>query len=335
MTHSHYFTHSRSTGHSDSIVQEDQPGKMPDNLPDNNLPDNNLPDELNDSDFPFVVEHLCEGQGTGGTFRPAARLLLTSALRTSGLWAALPAEELRDLVLMLTFLTPNGRIHPTLPELAEAMHASHVKARARMLRLTRRPWQGQPLVRELTRPSGLDAYLPATSLMQARQGPQEATLAAPQAMPEPRAGREALVAHSRARYAAPRAEVEADIARRMGWGPPAFEDDPPEVAGQKQRLYERLSGQGMTKAQALDVLGRFDLGIVGHQLDWIPHRGAKNPARYLMAAIENNYEAPMAVRQANLAAQANLAEQESSEEQASLTEQESLAEADAPSSHLP
>lgn len=316
MTHSHYFTHSHSIGHFHSIVQEDQPGKMPDNLPDK-VDDNNLDDKLIDRDFPFVVEHLREGQGTGGTFRPAARLLLTPALRISGLWAALPAEELRDLVLMLTFLTPNGRIHPTLPELAEAMHASHAKARARMLRLTRRPWQGQPLVRELTRPSGLDAYLPATSLLQARQGPQEVTVTVPQALTEPRAGREALIAHSRARYAAPRAEVEADIARRMGWGPPAFEDDTPEVAGQKQRLYERLSEQGMTKAQALDVLGRFDLGLVGRQLDWIPHRGAKNPARYLMAAIENNYEAPMAVRQA------------------SLTERTNLTEADMPASHLP
>lgn len=320
-------TYSHSTGHSYHARQE----SLPDNLADNNLPDSN---------FPFVVEHLHEGQGTGGTFRPAARLLLTSALRTSGLWAALTAEELRDLVLMLTFLTPNGRIHPTLPELAEAMHASHAKARARMLHLTRRLWQGQPLVRELTRPNGLDAYLPATSLLQARQEPQEATVTAPQASSEPRAGREALIAHSRARYAAPRAEVEADIARRMGWGPPAFDEDPPEVAGQKQRLYERLSGQGMTKAQALDVLGRFDLGLVGHQLDWIPHRGAKNPARYLMAAIENNYEAPVAVRQASLITQASLAEQtnlaehEVLEEQASLTEQESLADADAPTSNL-
>lgn len=301
-------TYSHSTGHFHSIVQKDQPG---------NLPDNNLPD----SDFPFVVEHLHEGQGTGGTFRPAARLLLTSALRTSGLWAALPIEELSDLVLMLTFLTPNGRIHPTLPELAEAMHVSQAKARARMLCLTRRPWQGQPLVRELTRPNGLDAYLPATSLLQARQGPQEATLAVPQASSEPRAGREALIAHSRARYAAPRAEVEADIARRMGWEPPAFDEDPPEVAEQKQRLYERLSGQGMTKTQAMDVLGRFDLGVVDRQMDWMPHRGAKNPARYLMAAIENDYDAPVAVRQAKLA------------EEASLTEQERLAEADAPASH--
>ncbi len=110
------------------------------------------------------------------------------------------------------------------------------------------------------------------------------------------AGREALIARSRSLYATPRAEVEADIAARMGWGPPSFADDPPEIAAQKRLLYERLAEQGMTKSQALDVLSRFDLSIVSSQLDWLPHRGAKNPSRYLQAAIENNYEPPVAVR---------------------------------------
>lgn len=308
-------THSYSTDYSQSSMEEDHP----DNLHEDNLRGN---------DFPFVVEHSQEGQTSGGTFRPSARLLLTPALRTSGLWTALPPEEMRDLVLLLTFLTANGRVQPTLLELAQAMHTSHVQARARMLRLARRSWQGQPLVRELTRPSGLDAYLPARSLLQARQGPQEAALmqeaarAPSQSLPEPRAGREAVIARSRAHYAAPRAEVEADIARRMGWGPPAFEDDPPEVAGEKQALFTLLSEQGMTKSQALDVLGRFDLGVVRRQLTWMPHRGAKNPARYLLAAIENNYEAPVAVRQASLA------------EQATSEAQAGLAEADAPASRL-
>ena len=90
--------------------------------------------------------------------------------------------------------------------------------------------------------------------------------------------------------------MEADIARRMGWGPPAFEDEAPEVAEEKRALYGLLSGQGMTNAQALDVLGRFDLGRVRRQVSWMPHRGAKNPARYLMAAIENDYDPPVAAR---------------------------------------
>jgi len=257
-------------------------------------------EEMSDNDFPFVVEQYQSEQGVGGSFRPAARLLLTSALRTSGLWGALPPDELRDLTLLLTFLSPNGRVQPTLPELAGAMQASHTQTRARMLRLSRHRWQGQPLIVELNRQSGLDAYLPGRHLLGSQQMPEMPAAAAQTVLTEPRAGRDVLIAHSRARYAAPRAEVEADIAWRMGWGTPAFEDDAPEVAEEKRALYDKLSEQGMSKSQALDILGRFDLTVVRRQLEWMPNRAAKNPSRYLLAAIENDYKAPMAVRQASM-----------------------------------
>ncbi len=253
-----------------------------------------------DNDFPFVIEQYRGDQGTGGSFRPAARLLLTSALRTSGLWSALPPDELRDLTLLLTFLSPNGRVQPTLPELAGAMQASHTQTRARVLRLSRRVWQGQPLVVQLNRQSGLDAYLPGRHILGSRQEQETPVAAAQTVLTEPRAGRDTLIAHSRARYATPRAEVEADIARRMGWGTPAFQDDPPDVAEEKRALYDKLSEQGMSKNQALDIMGRFDLAVVRQQLEWMPYRAAKNPSRYLQAAIENNYEAPVAVRQARM-----------------------------------
>ena len=258
---------------------------------------NDQPDDPQVGDgLPFMVEHYRDTLGSGGTFRPAARLTLTTALRTSGLWAALSPDEMRDLTLLLTFLTPNGRVQPTLPELADGMKVSHAQVRARMQRLSRHQWQGQPLVVELTRQSGLDAYLIGRHLLGSRQMPEIKNVLLPTVLSEPRAGRDVLVAHNRARYGTPRAEVEADIARRMGWGPPAFENDPPEVAEEKRILFEQLSEQGMPKSQALDILGRFDLTQVRSQIGWMPHRGAKNPARYLIAAIENNYEAPIAVR---------------------------------------
>lgn len=247
--------------------------------------------------FPFVIEQYQQERLASGAFQPAARLLLTTALRTSGLWEAVPPEELRDLVLVITFLTPNGRIQPTLPELAGVMQASHAQARGRMLRLSRREWKGQPLVRELNRQNGLDAYLPGKQLVGSQEEAQDVRSPVPASvLPEPRAGREALIANSRSRYATPRVEVEADIARRMGWGTPLFEDEEPGVAEEKRQLYEKLSEQGMPKDKALDILSRFGLGQVRSQIEWMPHRGAKNPARYLMAAIENNYDAPVAVR---------------------------------------
>ena len=176
------------------------------------------------------------------------------------------------------------------------MQASHAQTRARMLRLSRRVWRGQPLVVELNRQSGLDAYLPGRHILGSCQEQELPTATAQSVLTEPRAGREALIAHSRSWYATPRAEVEADIARRMGWGAPAFEDEEPGIAEEKRQLYEKLSEQGMPKDKALDILSRFDLGQVRKQIEWMPHRGAKNQARYLVAAIENNYDPPVAVR---------------------------------------
>jgi len=245
------------------------------------------------SDAPFLIEHRQEDRALSGTFRPSARLILTQYVRISGLWRVLTPEDFKTLVLLLTFVTPNGWCRPTLPELAEAMEVSHAKAKARMERLLQLQWQEQPLVQRLERPDGLDAYLPGRRLLAHENAPAPEP---PQPAPIRTAGREAVVAYSRARYATPRVEVEADIARRMGWGAPAFEDDPPEVAEEKQGLYDKLSEQGMSRSQALDVLGRFDLAVVRQQLEWMPHRAAKNPSRYLQAAIENNYEAPVAVR---------------------------------------
>lgn len=246
---------------------------------------------------PFVIEQYQHERLASGAFQPAARLLMTTALRTSGLWKAVPPEELRDIVLLLTFLTPNGRIQPTLPQLADAMQASPAQARGRMLRLSRRQWRGQPLVWELNRQNGLDAYLLGKHLVDSQEEVQEAPSPVPAVeLSEPRAGRDALIANSRARYATPRADVEADIGRRMGWGTPLFEDEEPAVAEEKRNLYDKLSEQGMSKSQALDILSRFDPAVVRRQLEWMPHRGAKNPARYLVAAIENNYDPPVAVR---------------------------------------
>ena len=247
--------------------------------------------------FPFVIKQYQQERAASGAFQPASRLVMTAALRTSGLWRDMPPEELRDFVLLLTFLTPNGWIQPTLPELAEAMQASHAQVRGRMRRLSRRQWQGQPLVRELNRQNGLDAYLPGRHLVDSQEESQdEHSLVPSVVLSEPRAGRERLIARSRALYATPRADVEADIARRMGWGTPLFEDEEPSIAEEKRQLYEKLSEQGFPKDKALDVLGRFDLGQIRSQIEWMPHRGAKNPVRYLMAAIENNYEPPVAVR---------------------------------------
>jgi len=253
------------------------------------------PESLRDA--PFVIEH-CQEVRTGGAFRPSARLILTDRVRTSGLWRALTPEDFKTLVLLLTFVTPNGWCRPTLPELADAMEVSHGKAKGRLERLLRTSWQGQPLADLLARPDGLDAYLPGRRLVahedaQAPAGP-------PQAAPVRTPGREAVVAYSRARYAKTREEVERQIGEMMGWSPPAFTGDDPAVAEGKRKAFKAMTDVGMPKEQALDLLARFDLGAVERQIAWLPSRSAKNPARFLAAAIEGGYDRPLALRRPGL-----------------------------------
>jgi len=234
------------------------------------------------------VEHRQEERALSGAFRPSARLI-----RTSGLWNVLTPEDFQTLLLMLTFLTPNGWCRPTLPELAQAMQVSHAKARARLHRLTPARWQGQPLVAVLSRPDGLDAYLPGRHLLAHENAPLDEP---PQPAPVRTAGRDAVIAYSRARYTKGREEVEREIAQRMGWAPPDFAGDDPAAVEGKQRAYQAMTNAGMPKEQALDLLARFDLGAVESQIAWLPSRNAKNPARFLAAAIEGSYDRPLNLR---------------------------------------
>ena len=82
----------------------------------------------------------------------------------------------------------------------------------------------------------------------------------------------------------------------MGWGPPAFEGDDPAVVEGKRQAFTAMTNLGMPKDQALDLLARFDLGEIERQVSWLPQRNAKNPARFLAAAIEGSYEPPLGVR---------------------------------------
>ena len=242
---------------------------------------------------PFIIEHQQEERGQGGTFRPSARLVLTDRVRTSGLWRTLTPEDFKTLLLLFTYVSPNGWCRPTLPELAEAMEVSHGKARSRMERLIRTSWQGQPLATLLARPDGLDAYLPSRRLVDHEEIAEPEP---PQAAPLRTPGRDAVVAYSRARYAKTREEVERQTGEMMGWTPPDFAGEDPAVAEGKRQAFKAMTDVGMPKEQALDLLARFDLRAVESQISWLPQRNAKNPARFLAAAIEGGYDRPLVLR---------------------------------------
>jgi hypothetical protein len=234
----------------------------------------------------IALERLDETKN--GDFRPGAFVKLTSDFRTCGFLASLPAEDVKNLLFLLTFLTPNGDIQPTVDQLAEAMQVSQAKVRSRMQRLERFRWQDKPSVVLLQSETGLDRYTIAPHLIMVQEAPSQALETAP---PIQAAGREAIIAYSREHYARPRAEVERLIAEQNGWELPEGSVDE-ETADARRRLLS----VGVTKDQADFLLGSFEVERIQRQLEWLPYRNARNPASLLVAAIEHDYEEPFDLR---------------------------------------
>jgi hypothetical protein len=61
-------------------------------------------------------------------------------------------------------------------------------------------------------------------------------------------------------------------------------------------LQQQLERQGLTTEQALDLLHKFDPVRIQRQLMWLPYRHARHTAGLLIAAIEDDYEAPPVLR---------------------------------------
>lgn len=242
---------------------------------------------------PFIIELRRADDIQGGHFRPEASLIVTPILRTSGLLMTLLAEDLSSLLYMLTFLTPNGDIVPTVVELAQAMDVPERAAVYRMEHLMRCRWEGKPLVLPLMRNSGLHAYMVSPSLITVR-------IAHPNATPnsahgEHAASREAVIAHSRATYGKPRRYVEEMIAKLNNWDLPSASHDehsseaPLEEA---RSLHTRLMLAGLSRMQADLLIARYPSARIRDQLEWLPLRFAKSPDRFLIAAVEKDFAPP-------------------------------------------
>jgi hypothetical protein len=270
---------------------------------------------------PFVLELRAE-EFTRGGFTPSAALLLTPALRRSGLLADLPADELATLLAALCCLTPNGSFVATPELVGQALGLPSHQARERLRRLARRRWHEAPLLNEQATPSGLRLFLPSSALFALRHSavlPYEAYEAGkglPPAYPPGTLGdsgtlrggfREQIIAHSRAAYARPRAEVEAEINRFLGYRSKeeelqeargalekAWQDAPATPAEAERRaLLLRLLEVGLALEQAEALVQAYPPELVGKQLAWLPYRRPRNPAGLLLAAIERDYEPPL------------------------------------------
>lgn len=240
---------------------------------------------------PFIIEHRQVEQGRRN-FVPEAKLLLTPTLRTSGLLTALPDRAARPLLTLLSFLTSNGDIHPTIHELAQTLGISAGSVRDFMEPLTRLQWQGTPLAIPLLRESGMDGYMLSPKVtahdhklvldahLEATREP------APESLSYVPAGREAIVAASRAKYARPRVEVEREIEVALGHHPDEADHTPEGEA--RRRLYHL----GVPREEIDSLLVECGHDEALQQLRWLPYRRAKSPARFIVAAIRGHYDPP-------------------------------------------
>ena len=169
------------------------------------------------------------------------------------------------------------------------------KAEERLPRLVRFRWQTLPLVATSVGEHGLDGYTLTHHAIAYQEGTIQTHSSHGGTLPT--AGRETVMARTRSTYARPRAEVERQIAMSQGWPLPEDGSTPdapvqPSDISPEEYLRQRLLRLGVTLEQIELLMTTFPTGDIELQLAWLPYRGAKNPASYLVAAITGQYEEP-------------------------------------------
>ena len=114
----------------------------------------------------------------------------------------------------------------------------------------------------------------------------------------PPAGRDRIIAASRAAYARPREIVEQEINATQGWPDRAEMEMAAAQSPQKPTdiesrwAVERLSKAGIDYSLGIKLVREFGAERCLKRLRWIEYRKVKNRARYLVAAITHDCEKP-------------------------------------------
>jgi hypothetical protein len=243
---------------------------------------------------PFAVFLARLDATPDGHFRPGLFIVFTETLRTSGLLAELSPDALRDLLTLLTFQKPEGDCQATAATYASAMGITETEGRSRLHRLAAIRWRGAPLAAIVKSPLGIETYRPSPTVLglagEAVAKEEDRTLGYRPA------GRDSVVAYSRARYARPRQEVERQIAELNGWtDPDAASEADQSVDARERDALRRLGRFGVPARRAVDLLRRYGAERVLRQAEWIRYRRARRPAAMLIASIERDFGVPEAL----------------------------------------
>ena len=191
-----------------------------------------------------------------------------AAVRRSGLWSSLSAEDWQTLSALFSFVDAGGQCRFRLDHLAFALGIPGDAASARLQSLAQARWTGTPVITVDGSPDGeVVAALAPLDLLQDFAAPEEV---ADPAVPSPDGGRNA-----------PAPLVPAIPTLSVGFDAPAAEG-----------LRAELEAAGLYPEQIARLLAEFTVERIRRQLAWLPARPARNPAALLMKAIEGDWGPP-------------------------------------------
>lgn len=198
-----------------------------------------------------------------------------AAARRQGLLAAVPPEAWHTLSALLSFTCRDGRRLFTTDQLALSLALPRPEALRRLAALEGSQWQGQPLATVQRDPSGEveGAVLTPTDLLLRVLPPP----AAPVLLPLP-----AVISLPAPAGGAPPEALDPGGALATEGPAPAASPD----------LTAALLAVGLTAEQAERLLTDFAAERVRRQLAWLPHRSARNPAAFLVRAVEGDWAGP-------------------------------------------
>jgi hypothetical protein len=218
----------------------------------------------------------------------APQVVLLPSLRVSGLLHIFPADLLRIFIALLTFQEGSGEVRASVGQVADALKLHSDLAAAQLQTLAGYTFDGAPMLYETAFAHGERGY----SLSKRVGVPINEMSQSPQSEQGYRpASKEQLIALSRERYTTPISEAKAIVAEQLGVVP---EEPPPP--GRHGDAYRALLKLGVMEPDARELVGEYELESIEQQLAWLPERGARNPARFIVAAIRGNYDSPEARR---------------------------------------
>jgi len=182
-----------------------------------------------------------------------------AAARREGLLARLTPEAWQTLSALLSFTGRDGRRLFSLDQLAAALGQPREAAQSRLEQLLQTEWKGQPLVQLEVSPAGEPAGAVLAPL-------------------------ELLDRVEPAEFPPARATGSATDSRTAATAVTA-------AAG----LAAELEAVGLLPVQSDRLLQEFGPERVRRQLQWLPARGARNPAALLIRSVEEDWEKPRGV----------------------------------------